>query len=216
VIVVALLSIFGFSLEERLNPSTIEIKGTETSRTTEMLNQYFGDSAPFVVFLDGPPKELDEQGPELIRELRQDPKVTTLSPWDKGAVARLRPQPRHAFILLDFHVGNQEAVDDKVPLLNEVLAKKIHAPVRGTQTGVATLARAIEDESISATEKAELIALPVLLIVLLLARAAGDPHQLLRRQRPRPHGLFDARPGAGGRLCPAHGLPLPGRAGGGG
>jgi RND superfamily putative drug exporter len=168
VIVVALLSLFGFSLEERLNPSTIEIKGTETSRTTEMLNQYFGDSAPFVVFLKGPPKALDKQGPELIRELRKDPKVTTLSPWDEGAVGRLRPNPRHAFILLDFHVGNQEAVDDKVPLLNEVLEKKIHAPVQGTQTGVATLSRAIEDESISATEKAELIALPALLIVLLL------------------------------------------------
>lgn len=168
VIVVALLSLFGFSLEERLNPSTIEIKGTETSRTTEMLNQYFGDSAPFVVFLEGPPKALDKQGPELIRELRQDPKVTTLSPWDEGAVGRLRPNPRHAFILLDFHVDNQEAVDDKVPLLNEVLEKKIHAPVQGTQTGVATLSRAIEDESISATEKAELIALPALLIVLLL------------------------------------------------
>jgi len=168
VIVVALLSIFGFSLEERLNPSTIEISGTKTSRATAMLNEYFGDSAPFVVFLEGPPKALDEQGPELIRELRSDPQVTTLSPWDRGAVGRLRPNPRHAFILLDFHAGNEEAVDDKVPLLNEVLEKTIHAPVSGTQTGVATLSRAIEDESIAATERAELIALPVLLVVLLL------------------------------------------------
>jgi RND superfamily putative drug exporter len=179
VIVVALLSVFGFSLEEKLNPSTIEISGTSTSRATEMQNEYFGDSAPFVIFLEGPPKALDEQGPELIRVLRSDPQVTTLSPWDRGAVGRLRPGPRHAFIQLDFHVGNQEAVDDKVPLLNDVLEKTIHAPVRGTQTGVATLSRAIEDESIAATEKAELIALPVLLVVLLLVFrspiAAGVP-----------------------------------------
>jgi putative drug exporter of the RND superfamily len=179
VIVVALLSIFGFSLEEKLNPSTIEISGTNTNRATAMLNEYFGDSAPFVIFLEGPPKALDEQGPELIRVLRSDPKVTTLSPWDQGAVGRLRPEPRHAFILLDFHVDNHAAVDDKVPLLNEVLEKTIHAPVRGTQTGVATLSRAIEDESISATERAELIALPVLLVVLLLVFrspiAAGVP-----------------------------------------
>jgi RND superfamily putative drug exporter len=179
VIVVALLSVFGFSLEQKLNPSTIEISGTNTSRATEMQNEYFGDSAPFVIFLEGPAKALDDQGPELIRELRSDPQVTTLSPWDRGAVGRLRPGPRHAFILLDFHVGNQEAVDDKVPLLNEVLEKTVHAPVRGTQTGVATLSRAIEDESISATERAELIALPVLLIVLLLVFrspiAAGVP-----------------------------------------
>ncbi len=179
VIVVALLSIFGFSLEEKLNPSTIEISGTSTSRTTEMQEEYFGDSAPFVIFLEGPSQALDRQGPELIRALRSDPQVTTLSPWDRGAVGRLRPGPRHAFILLDFHVGNQEAVDDKVPLLNDVIEKTIHAPVSGTQTGVATLSRAIEDESIAATERAELIALPVLLIVLLLVFrspiAAGVP-----------------------------------------
>ncbi len=167
-IVVALLSIFGFSLEERLNPSTIEISGTKTAHATETLNEYFGESAPFVVFLKGPSKSLDQQGPALIRALRRDPKVTTLSPWDEGAVSRLRPSPTHAFILLDFHVGNNEAVDDKVPLLNETLEKQIHAPVKGTQTGVATLSRAIEEGSISATERAELIALPVLLVVLLL------------------------------------------------
>jgi putative drug exporter of the RND superfamily len=167
-LVVAVLSVFGFSLEGRLNPSTIEIKGTETSRATDMLNEYFGDSAPFVVFLRGPSHAIDEQGPALIRKLRQDPKVTTLSPWDRGATARLRPSPRRAFILLDFHVNNNEAVDEKVPLLNSALEETIHAPVRADQTGVATLSRAIEDKSISSTEHSELIALPVLLIVLLL------------------------------------------------
>ncbi len=177
--IVAALSVFGFSLEERLNPSTIEISGTETSRATEMLNEYFGESAPFVVFLQGSPGAIDKQGPALIRKLRQDPKVTTLSPWDRGATGRFRPTPRRAFILLDFHVSNNEAVDDKVPLLNSTLEQTIHAPVRGTQTGVATLSRSIEDKSISSTEHSELIALPVLLVVLLLVFrspvAAGIP-----------------------------------------
>lgn len=167
-LVVALLSIFGFSLEGRLNPTTIEIKGTDTNRATGMLNEYFGDSAPFVVFLQGPPHAIDEQGPELIRKLRQDPKVTTLSPWDRGATGRLRPSPGRAFIFLDFHVNNTAAVDDKVPLLDRTLRETIHAPVRANQTGVASLSRAIEDKSISSTEHSELIALPVLLIVLLL------------------------------------------------
>jgi putative drug exporter of the RND superfamily len=167
-LVVAVLSIFGFSLEGKLNPSTIEIKGTDTYRATGVLNEYFGDSAPFVVYLQGPPQAIDEQGPELIRKLRQDPEVTTLSPWDRGATSRLRPSPRRAFVLLDFHVNNNEAVDDKVPLLNDALEETVHAPVRANQTGVATLSRAIEDKSISSTEHSELIALPVLLIVLLL------------------------------------------------
>ena len=40
--------------------------------------------------------------------------------------------------------------------------------MRATQTGYATLSRAIQDESIAAAERGELIALPILLIVLLL------------------------------------------------
>ena len=40
--------------------------------------------------------------------------------------------------------------------------------MRATQTGYATLSRAIQDESIDAAERGELIALPILLIVLLL------------------------------------------------
>jgi putative drug exporter of the RND superfamily len=167
-LVIAVLISFGFSLEERLNPSTLEIKGTSVNRANGMLSEYFGESAPFVVFLQGPAAAIDEQGPELIRALREDPKVTTLSPWDRGGVGRLRPEPDRAFILVDFHVDTNEAVDDKVPLLDQLLEDEIHPPVRATQTGFATLSKSVEDQSISSTEHAELIALPILLVVLLL------------------------------------------------
>ena len=119
--------------------------------------------------LRGPAAAIDRQGPELIRTLRREnPQVTTLSPWDRGAVARLRPGPRRALILADFHVGIDEAVDETVPYLERTLEEKIHAPVNATQTGFATISKAIQDESIEAAERAELIALPILLIVLLL------------------------------------------------
>ncbi len=165
---VAVLVSFGFGLEERLKPSTIDIPGTPVHKANEMLGEYFGESAPFVVFLQGPPAAIDAQGPALIRSLRQDPNVTTLSPWDRGAVEPLRPAPRRAFILVDFHVSADTAVDEKVGVLDRTLEEEIHAPVRGTQTGVATLSKSIEDQSISSTEHAEMIALPILLIVLLL------------------------------------------------
>ncbi len=133
-----------------------------------MLREHFGDSAPFVILLRGPQKALDRQGPELIRALRRNPAVTTLSPWDLGSVQRLRPSPRSAIVIADFHVGIDEAVNETVPELNRILDSTIHPPVRQTQTGFATLSRAIQDDSITATERGELIALPILLIVLLL------------------------------------------------
>jgi RND superfamily putative drug exporter len=133
------------------------------------LKSHFGDTAPFAILLRGPAVSIERQGPALIRTLRRrDPTLTTLSPWDGARLARLRPSPRRALILADFHVSASEAVSDIVPELNQTLAEQIRPPVRATQTGYATLSGAIQSESISSTERAELIALPFLLLVLLL------------------------------------------------
>ena len=167
-VALVVLGIIGAGVEEKLSPTSLEIPGTSSARANRMLREHFGESAPFVILLRGPAKELDRQGPRLIRVLRRDPAVTTLSPWDLGAVQRLRPSPSRAIVIADFHVGIDEAVNETVPELNEILATNIHPPVRSTQTGYATLSRAIQDDSIAATERGELIALPILLIVLLL------------------------------------------------
>jgi RND superfamily putative drug exporter len=158
----------GLTVEDKLSPSTIDIAGTDSSRANKVLREHFGDTAPFVVLLQGPADAVDRQGPALIRQLRLDPAVTTLSPWDRGSVQPLRPSPGEALILVDFHVGVDEAVDDKVPLLDRTLEEEIDDPVSATQTGFATISKSIEDESIASTKRAELIALPILLVVLLL------------------------------------------------
>ena len=166
---VAILVSFGFSLEERLSPSTLGINGTESQRANDMLREHFGDTSLFAILLKGPPAAIDRQGPELIRTFRRtDPKVTTLSPWDRGSVEQLRPGPGRALVLVDFHVPVDEAVEHKVTLVDETLAREIRSPVSATQTGFATLSRTIQEESIDAAERGELIALPVLLLVLLL------------------------------------------------
>ncbi|HWB70009.1 MAG TPA: MMPL family transporter, partial [Solirubrobacterales bacterium] len=167
-VILAGLAVVGFGVEDKLKPTSLNIPGSSSSRANEMLREHFGESAPFAIYLRGPGPALDRQGPALIRALRRDPAVTTLSPWDRGSVQRLRPDPRHALILVDFHVGIDEAVNEVVPHLDEVLEKQVHAPVRATQTGYATLSHALQDESIQASEKGELIALPILLVVLLL------------------------------------------------
>ncbi len=166
---IVFLAILGQGVEDKLRPSSLSIPGTESSRGNSLLEEHFGDTAPFVILLQGPPAQLDEQGPELIRALRSsDPAVSTLSPWDRGSVERLRPSPRKALIVTDFHVSAEDAVEDKVPYLEQTLEERISAPVTATQTGFASLSRAIQEESIHSTERAELIAIPFLLIVLLL------------------------------------------------
>ncbi len=167
-LVLAALGIIGSNVEGRLDPTTLDIPDTGSSRANALLAEHFGDSAPFVILLRGPAAAVDRQGPELVRALRRDPKVTTLSPWDRGNVSQLRPSPRRALILADFHVDVKTAVNDTVDQLEGAIAEEIHVPVRATQTGYATISRAIQDESISSSEQGELLALPFLLLVLLL------------------------------------------------
>jgi putative drug exporter of the RND superfamily len=167
-LVLVVLGVIGTGVEEKLEPTTLNIPGTESSRSNELLREHFGASMPFAILLRGPAAALDRQGPALIRALRQDPEVTTLSPWDRGSVVNLRPSPRRALILADFHNEIKEAVNETVPKLNQTLEEEIHAPVRVTQTGFASISAALQDRSIAASERGELIAFPFLLIVLLL------------------------------------------------
>ncbi|MBK5218663.1 MAG: MMPL family transporter [Thermoleophilia bacterium] len=162
------LGVIGTNVEDRLDPTTLDVPGTPSSRANAMLRDHFGATAPFAILIEGPAAAIDRQGPRLVRALRLDPRVRTLSPWDRGAVQRLRPRPDRALILADFHVDTRTAVNDTVPRLNDVLERQIRPPVTATQTGYASLSRAIQDESIAASERGELIALPFLLIVLLL------------------------------------------------
>ncbi len=162
------LGLIGTGVTGRLDPTSLNVSGTASSSANAELAEHFGDSAPFAILLRGPAAALEQQGPQLVRALRRDPKVTTLSPWDRGSVGGLRPAPGRALILVDFHVDTKTAVNDIVPRLNDLLEGEVRPPVRATQSGFATLSRAIQDESISAAERGELIALPILLLVLLI------------------------------------------------
>ena len=162
------LAVIGTGTEDRLDPTTLDVPGTKSLQGNELLREHFGDSAPFAILLKGPGPALERQGPELIGALREDPRVTTLSPWDRGSVSRLRPSPRKALIFVDFHVNARTAVNETVDHLNQVLEEEITPPVEATQTGYASLSLAIQEDSIDATKRGELIALPFLLIILLL------------------------------------------------
>lgn len=167
-IVLITLAVIGTGVDSRLVPTTLDVPGSASAEADANLEEHFGPSAPFAILLRGPAAALEEQGPKLVEALREEPGVSTLSPWTKGSVEGLRPKPDKALILADFHVDTETAVKKTVPRLEEVLEEEVSAPVTAVQTGYATLSRALQKESIDAAEHGELIALPILLIVLLL------------------------------------------------
>ncbi len=162
------LGVVGLGVEDRLQPTSLIVPETSSARGQALAEEHFGPSSPFAVLLTGPPAAIERQGPPMVRALRRNPAVTVVSPWDRGAVGYLRPGPRKAIVLLDYHLPLDVAMRETVPALERTLKAHIHPPVEAIQSGYASVSRALQSESLNATERAELIAVPLLLIVLLL------------------------------------------------
>jgi RND superfamily putative drug exporter len=176
-IAVIAFGLIGLGVEDHLRPTSLAISGTPSDRGEDLAHQRFGDSSPLAVLLRGPAGALERQGRRLAAALRHDPTVTVISPWDPAPAARRLPAPRpdapqasrsRALLLLDFHVPLDEAMRDTVPRLDAILDAHTHPPVHATQSGYATISRALQHESLAAAERAELLAAPLLLLVLLL------------------------------------------------
>lgn len=174
---VAILGVVGLGVEGHLRPTSLAIGGTSSARGEELARARFGESSPFAVLLRGPAGAIERQGPRLAAVLRREPGVTVISPWDRAPAARKLPAPppgtpasarSHALLLLDFHRSLADAMRETVPQLEATLAAHVHPPLEAIQSGYATISRALQHESLSASERAELLAAPLLLLVLLL------------------------------------------------
>jgi RND superfamily putative drug exporter len=168
VVACVVLGLLGLGVEGRLAPLSLDVPGTSASEGERLAESHFGDSSPFVVLLRGSARALDRQGPRLVRALRRQPQATVISAWDRGSVAGLRPSRRKALLLVDFHVPLTEAMRDTVPALEGILEAEVRPPVSASQSGFASVSRALQEESLTSTERAELLAAPLLILVLLL------------------------------------------------
>jgi RND superfamily putative drug exporter len=176
-VLVVLLGLIGLGVEGQLRPTSLAIAGTASDRGEVLGRDRFGDSSPFALLLRGPAGAVERQGRGLARALRRDPAVTVISPWDPARQARKLPAPppeappdapSRALLLLDFHVPLDRAMEETVPSLEATIAARVRPPVRATQSGYATISRALQEQSLHAARRAELLAAPLLLAVLLL------------------------------------------------
>ena len=165
---VLVLTLLGTGIAERLSPMSLEVPGTPSSRAEAMLRAKFGNTIPIAILLRGPPAQVDLQGKRLVSRLRGIRQVQVLSPWDQASTVRsLHPAAGAAFVLVNY-IRPTDAAPGVVPGTEAVIARTIRAPVRSYLTGVAVIGHAIQQDTMADTERAELIALPVLILVLLL------------------------------------------------
>jgi putative drug exporter of the RND superfamily len=163
------LALAGTGVDQRLSSMSLGTPGTPSAKAHALLRERFGDSVTIAVLLEGPRVQLDRQGPRLVAALRRSGEARVLSPWDApGAGRPLRPKPTAALIVADFRRPQSEAMTRVVPLAQRIVAHAIAPPVRAHLSGLSVVGRALRDASLRATRRAELIALPMLIVVLLL------------------------------------------------
>jgi RND superfamily putative drug exporter len=176
-VLIAFFGLIGLGVNDHLRPTSLAISGTPSARGEDLARRRFGESSPFAVLLRGPAAQVERQGTRLAHVLRRQRDLTVISPWDPAPAARKLPapppgtsptEPSHALLLLDYHLPLAEAMRETVPDLETTLELQVNAPVTATQSGFASISRALQHESLSAAERAELLAAPLLLIVLLL------------------------------------------------
>ncbi len=168
VLAVGMIAI-GLGVDKQLSPSVTAVPGSGSSRAQTLANDKFGPSVLVPILLQGPASQLDAQGPKLVLELSRRPDSRVMSAWSSGAAATtLRPKPTAAMIVVSVARSEKAMVKTVQPQIDRLVQRTISAPVRASITGQPTLDRALRDEAISTTRRSELLAIPILFVLLTL------------------------------------------------
>ena len=109
-----------------------------------------------------------EARPALVRELERIDGVEVLSPWAIGGARVLREPPGQALLTLQVRKPFEQISDETTPAVERVLKRNVQPPLTTELTGLAPLVRAINEASLDSLDQGELIALPILFVMLLL------------------------------------------------
>src|SRR4051812_16765162 len=168
VVVVAAFALIGRGVEGKVQPSLLFVPGTESTHWRDLRHGSFNEE--LIVLLVGPSREIDQQGPPLAAALGRRPGTRATSAWSPRAkqVQALRPSPRQAAISIDVRVPPGGNINTIIEPLEDFVRARVHPPVRAHLAGIPSLGSEVNRSSIEALHKGELIAAPILLLVLLL------------------------------------------------
>lgn len=153
---------------DSLKGSDILIDGTRSSKAVALERSHFGDSQNLVVLLKGSPKSIGRYGPRAAKRLDRIADVSVLSPWSPNAPGYLRPRKGQALLVLQIRQPLDVVGKKTAPVVRKELAEVLPKSVTPHVTGIAELAAEMNRVGYKASKRSELLAIPILLIVLLL------------------------------------------------
>ena len=161
------LAFTGIGIEDELHRSDLSLAGSPSDAAQVLEAREFGEGFTLSVLLAGPRGEVSAQGKELVARLADTDDVVVLSPWTKGADSELRPTPGEALILMRVNRPFEEVSTDIGPALRDQVDDVVSGSVNASFTGFPALANAIHGGTVQALQQAEIIAAPLLAIVLM-------------------------------------------------
>ncbi len=166
VFLIALLT--ASNARHQIQETDLQIPGSDSARAAALTQSQFGSSIALAVLIVGPRPTVEREGPAIVRQLGRIDGVEVLSPWNSSGRRVLTEPPGQALLTLQVRKSLRQIFDDTTPAVERVLAR-----YRGRDgltidlTGQAPLMRAINQTALDALDKGELIALPILIVMLL-------------------------------------------------
>jgi putative drug exporter of the RND superfamily len=167
----------GPSARRHLHETDLQIPGTDSARAAQLTTREFGGTVAIAILLKGPPQLVESRGPRIVSALERIPRVDVLSPWVAGGTRVLQDPSGEALLTLQVRRPSQQISDRTTPAVERVLRRYVAttdctAPAaRGALcaeiTGQAPLVRALNQASLRSLDRGELVALPILVILLL-------------------------------------------------
>lgn len=163
-----ILGVIGLFAKQVLHAEDMIIRGTPSAKALAIDKAHFGQSTPISLMLEGPATALDASGPALVKKLNAIPGVSAASPWSAGAPDLMRQTATRALIILTVNKEVVEAGRDTLPKINAAIASALPNDVTATVAGEARFSTELVDLVFSGALKAEILAFPFLLLILLL------------------------------------------------
>jgi len=188
------LAALGTQLTGHLASTSIEVPGSSSARISDLDARAFGERAEVPVLLTGTGPQVVEQRDQLVAALGALPGVE-VSAVPAQHLPGASGGGRQAQLIVA-RVPSRQSFDGRAAeRVSEVVDRTVTAPVTASVSGFSAIGGAVSDESVKAAHDAEIIAIPILLIVLLLVFrspvAAGIPAVLGLATVASAYGLVD-------------------------
>lgn len=166
---VFVLAAVGGNLEHQLGIHPVYVNGTDSKRAHEIAQHEFGSDYALMVMLRGPDAQVEQQARRLATSLEARPHTLVVTPWSGGGrVDGLTPKPGVVGLIVRVEADETAGVTVVLPPVRRAINAQIHAPVHASVAGFPAVIDSMRKASDEATKLGELIAVPVLLLVLLL------------------------------------------------